>query len=227
MNENSQNVRIKRYGTETVIQQLQPYVSKRRQQRIDQVLGNRLLSVQIALEMPADLLNAFAVIRSCEIFGVVNIHIIAPEKIESGMRTISKGAMDWVDIHFYPDINPFLQQMQQQNCRLAGAVLAGAQNVNAIPIEQPVCLLLGSEHSGLSNIAKKACDWHYHIPMFGMTESLNLSVAAGISLYETTHRKRIQLQQSGDLTQDAWKELQAKYYLNSVNDRLMNALFPL
>src|SRR6202521_1427186 len=108
MNENPQNLLINRCGPEHIIAKLNPYVSARRKQRIAEVLNNRLVSIQVALEMPADIHNAFAVIRSCEIFGVAKLHIIAPEKIVSGIRPISKGALDWVDIVFYQDIHDFL-----------------------------------------------------------------------------------------------------------------------
>lgn len=225
MNKNPQNLLVQRYGAEKIVTQLQSYVSPRRQQRIEQVLNNRLQSIQVALEMPADIQNAFAVVRSAEIFGVTKIHIIAPEKIVSGMRSISKGALDWIDIVFYANTHDFLAEMENQNCRLAGALPAAPHPVNAIPLMEPVCLLLGNEREGLSTIAKKACDWHYQIPMFGMTESLNLSVAAAISLYETTQRKRAMLKNPGDLTTFSWKTLQAHYYLNSVDPRLINALF--
>ncbi len=225
MNETTQHLLIKNLGAEKIVAQLQPFVSPRRQQRIEQVLNNRLQSIQIALEMPTDLHNAFAVIRSCEIFGILKIHIIAPDKLLSGIRPISKGAMDWVDIAFYPNIQDFLQEMQHQNYRLAGAIPRIAHHVDTVPIEEPVCLLLGNEHNGLSAIAQQACDWHYQIPMFGMTESLNLSVAAAISLYETTRRKRELLGQPGDLDNSYWKNYQAHYYMNSVSKRLVKALF--
>lgn len=226
MTETTQNLLIKRYGAENIIAKIQAYVSPRRQQRIQAVLDNRLQSIQVALEMPADIHNAFAVIRSCEIFGIVKIHIIAPEKIVSGMRAISKGAMDWVEIIFYNEVREFLQEMQQHNFQLIGALPQAGVTVSNIPIDQPLCLMLGNEHSGLSSAAKQACNSYYQIPMFGMTESLNLSVAAAISLYETTQRKRNALQQSGDLMPFFRKKLQAHYYLNSVNSRLTNALFP-
>lgn len=227
MNKSQQHLLIQRYGAEKIISQLQSYVSPRRQQRIEQVLDNRLQSIQVALEMPADIHNAFAVIRSAEIFGISKVHIIAPEKIVSGMRPISKGAMDWVDLAFYSNIHDFLAEMENQNCSLAGAIPFANQPVSAIPLNKPLCLLLGNECEGLSPTAKKACAWYYQIPMFGMTESLNLSVAAAISLYETTQRKRTLLQNSGDLTPFSRKILQAQYYINGIDTRLINALFPL
>ncbi len=216
----SKNSLIKQHGAKKIISRLQPFVSARRQQRIEQVLDNRLLSLQVALEMPADIQNAFAVIRSCEIFGVAKIHIISPSKEIKGIRPISKGALDWVEILFYEEFNDFLAQMAEENCRLAGALPQAEYHLNAIPLNEPVCLLLGNEHSGLSLQAKKACNWHYQIPMYGMTASLNLSVAAAISLYESTQRKRQIIQATGDLAPIQRQEWQAFYYLNSVSKRL-------
>lgn len=226
MNENTYKL-IYQHGADKILTQLQAYVSPRRQQRIIEILNNRLQSIQIALEMPADIHNAYAVIRSSEIFGLTKVHIITPEKnlASTSIRPISKGAMDWVEIIYYQNIEQFLQAMQAQNIRLAGASLRAEHNLNSIPLEGPVCLVLGSECKGLSITAEQACDWRFKIPMFGMTESYNLSVAAAISLYETTGRKRLLLNQCGDLDAQEWRYLQACYYLNSVNPRLVNALF--
>jgi tRNA (guanosine-2'-O-)-methyltransferase len=228
MNENSQQhffKLIQQQGAEKILTDLQTYVSPRRQSRIEQVLNNRIESIQIALEMPADIHNAFAVIRSSEIFGITKVHIITPDINLSSIRPISKGAMDWVELVFYPSTQEFLKIMRAQNFRLACASLQATNTLDSVPIEGPLCLLLGSECSGLTPQAEQACDWRYQIPMFGMTESFNLSVAAAISLYETTRRKRSWLQKSGDLEPNSRQNLQAYYYLNSVNSRLINALF--
>ncbi|MBS0351895.1 MAG: hypothetical protein JSR33_12090, partial [Proteobacteria bacterium] len=213
------------FGAKKVVELLRPFVSARRQLRIENVLNNRLESIEMALEMPSDIHNAFAVIRSCEIFGVTRLHIIAPEKLLNGIRPISKGALDWIDIQFYASTSEFLLNMQKKKIRLAGAIATQAISVNEIPINEPLCLLLGNELNGLSAAIKQACDWNYQIPMFGMTESLNLSVAAAISLYETSRRKRAQLQASGDLNPSEWSHYQACYYLNSVNRRLIKGVF--
>lgn len=220
-----QNSIIKRCGADHVLQKLKPFVSERRQQRIEETLNNRLISIQVAIESPWDCHNAFAVIRSCEIFGVAKIHIISPAGSVNGMRGISKGAMDWIDIVFYDYIQDFLCEAKNQDLRLIGAVPKADHPVETIPLSEPVCLIFGNENAGLSSAAKKACAYHYQIPMFGMTESLNLSVAAALSLYETTHRKREILGKPGDLTTVPRKNLQARYYLNSVNGKLVNALF--
>lgn len=217
---------INRYSPEMVISQLQDHIAERRKQRIDEVLDNRLDSIQLAMEMPAGLHNAFAAVRSCDVFGVAKIHMIAPEWQTQTMRSISKGAMDWVEVVYYESLSDFLNVVQQENLFLAGATPLAEADVSAIPIETPVCLLFGNEKEGLSQQAQLACQLQYKIPMYGMTGSLNVSVAAAISLYETTQRKRKQLQSQGDLIASRRRQLQAQYYISSVNTKLVNALFP-
>ena len=72
--------------------------------------------------------------------------------------------------------------------------------LDKIPLDHPVCLVFGNEIRGLSPQAVRSCEHLFTIPMYGMTESLNLSVSAAISLYETLRRKRMLLGRPGDLT---------------------------
>lgn len=224
MKQDLNNILLERFGAEKIIDLLKTHIAERRQLRIEQVLNNRLVSVQLAIEMPGGLHNAFAAMRSCEIFGVFKIHFIAPHWEAATMRNISKGAMDWVDVAYYENINDFLSVIQSENICLAGAIPGASATLELLPIEQPICLLFGSEQYGLSPIAEAACDYHYQIPMFGMTKSLNVAVAAAISLYETTNRKRHNLQKNGDLSTENRRHLLANYYLNSVNPKLIAAL---
>ena len=82
--------------------------------------------------------------------------------------------------------------------------------------------MVGNEHRGLSQACIDELDYPYTIPMCGMTESLNLSVSAAISLYDVAQRKRSTLSQPGDLNSSEFQQEQARYYLNSVNQRLLN-----
>ncbi len=224
MKQDLNNALLSRLGPEKITQLLAAHISERRKQRIEQVLNNRLVSIQLAMEMPGGLHNAFAAMRSCEIFGVIKLHFIAPQWETSTMRSISKGAMDWVDIAYYENIQNFLSAMKTANISIAAATPTASATLGVIPIEQSMCLLFGNERDGLSPTALAACDFQYQIPMYGMTKSLNVAVAAAISLFETTTRKRQFLQKSGDLSIESWQNLQAHYYLNSVNAKLIKAL---
>lgn len=100
------------------------------------------------------------------------------------------------------------------------------QNRAASPGYSTVCLMIGNEERGLSDAALQACQWPYKIPMYGMSQSLNLSVSAAISVYDITRRYRAALSpRTGDLTAAEQRALTARYYLNSLETRLLDGLF--
>ncbi len=211
------------HGADKIIRALSPYLTTRRKNRIAAVISGRLNSIQLAIEAPSDINNALACIRSCEALGVADVHIIAPEGDAKAARSITQGAVYWVNTHFYSSLDEF-QSQKPQNMQLAGALMNAQLTLTELPLDQPLCLMLGNEQRGLSESAKEACDLHYRIPMYGMSESLNLSVSAAISLYNTTERKRHNIQTSSDLNEQQRQTLKAQYYLNSLEPRLINGL---
>jgi len=215
---------VEQYGAAPIIEALVPFITERRKQRIDTVLDNRLNNIQLAIESPADINNALAAVRTCEALGISKIHIITPENDAGSMHTITQGAFYWTDIIFYKTLDTFLQYISHQDLLLAGAVIDGSVTLADVPVTKSLCLLIGNEQHGLSEKAKTSCQLLYRIPMVGMSESLNLSVSAAISLYDTTQRKRATLKTKGDLSTEQSQQLRARYYINSVNGRLVDGL---
>lgn len=217
---------LKTHSATEIITTLSPYVTDARKQKIADVLAGRLAQIEVAIEAPCDIHNAFAVIRSAEAFGIYNIHIIAAEGDAIGMRGVTQGAFNWVEIHYHDSLDDFLSYTQSQSLLLAGGALHIDKPlaVSDINIEQPLCLLFGNENRGLSPAAQSACDIIFQIPMVGMSESLNLSVSAAISLFNCSQRYRAQIGNAGDLSEAAYQQLQAAYYLVSVKPRLVNGL---
>lgn len=214
---------IEQHGANAIIEALEPFVTDRRKARINSVLSHRLDSIHLAIECPSDINNALAAVRSSEALGVSTIHIITPESDAGSMRTVTQGAFYWTTIIFHQTLEDFLENIKKENRLLAGAIVDGPTILGEIPIENPLCLLVGNEQRGLSDEARNACDILYRIPMVGMSESLNLSVSAAISLYDITQRKRESLKQTGDLPETKKQTLKARYYMNSVNQRLIDA----
>lgn len=210
---------------EVILNRITPYINEKRLARIDAVISHRLEGIQLAIECPADINNVFAAMRTAEALGVGHIHIITPEGTAHQAHTVSRGASFWVEPHFYADLASFLQYCEITGLCLAGGVLNAETPVDKLPITTPLCLLLGNEHRGLSSLAYQACDIHYTIPMVGMSESMNLSVSAAISLYDTTTRRRTWLQATSDLSPDEQTRLRAIYCLNSIAPRLAKGLF--
>lgn len=212
---------IKKYGGDAIVKRLDPYLTAKRKKRIAAVLDARLQSIQLAIEHPADINNALAAVRSSEALGISTVHIIAPESNAVYARSITQGAIYWVDVIYYETLAQFLNKINSQKIVLAAGALHATQPLSRMPIDQPLCIMLGNEQRGLSAAAQAACHLTFKIPMYGVSESLNLSVSAAISLYDTTSRKRALLKQDGDLTAQQRSVQQAGYYLNSVDARLI------
>ncbi len=212
------------HNPDKIIKILSPYLSDHRKSRIDAVIQHRLNSITLAIENPADINNALACVRTSEALGLSTVHIISPEHDARYINPITQCAFYWVDIVFHDTFESFLKMMKVENRIIAGAVVNAEKTVSTMPIEKPLCILIGNEKRGLSDQAKKACNILFTIPICGMIDSLNLSVAAAIALFDVTQRKRSALQNQTDLSAESAQQLRAKYYLNSVEVRLATQL---
>jgi tRNA (guanosine-2'-O-)-methyltransferase len=216
---------VDEHGADRVTAALGPYLTEARRARIETVLDGRMPSVHVAIEAPSDPHNAAAVVRTCEALGALSVHVIAAEARALHARAVTQGSFHWVHTHHHPRLDDFLAQARAAGpLRLYGACMDGSVPVTRLPVDEPLCLVLGNEQRGLSPAARRACDALFHVPMVGMSESLNLSVAAAISLHEVMRRKR-EAGPPGDLDPTARARLRACYYLGSVDPRLSRALF--
>jgi tRNA (guanosine-2'-O-)-methyltransferase len=214
---------IEQFSAQRVIDSIQDFVTAQRKERIDTVLSGRLQSIELAIEAPSDINNALAAIRTCEALGVATVHLIATEGDAKAVKPITQGAFYWVNIVYHDSLAQFLAS--KPNLALAGGTIGAQQPLATLPVDKPLCIMIGNEQRGLSTACIDALDYQYSIPMFGMSESYNLSVSAAISLYDTTQRKRAELGTRGDLTDSQYQHAKAKYYLRSINPRIVRTLF--
>jgi tRNA (guanosine-2'-O-)-methyltransferase len=213
---------ISEHGAQAVVDALRPYITDARAARIEQVLARRIDTVRVAIESPGDAHNAAAVVRSAEALGVVQVHVISPEHGAVQKRSTTQGAHHWVHARRHDDLAAFLDAVGKETV-LAGAWPDAPLDLEALPLDRPLCLLFGNEQRGLSRDAREACALGFRVPMHGMSESLNLSVCAAISLYVTLARKR-SADPASDLSPEAGARLRARYYVHSVDARLVRAL---
>ncbi len=214
---------IARHGPDGVVRTLGRYVSEHRRHRIEAVLDGRMQGVQVALESPSDPHNAAAVVRTAEALGALEVHVIGAPPGALHARSTTQGAYHWVTTRHHATLESFLREVRARGVLLAGADMDGPSTLGELPVDRPLCLLLGNEQRGLSPQARTACDVLFRIPMYGMSQSLNLSVSAAISLYDVLERRRASGQQ-GDLDPEARARLRARYYLRALDDRLIRGL---
>ena len=205
---------LKVYPNEKIIETLIPFLTEERMQTIDQVLTNRMRSVQIAIERPYDIHNGLAVVRTGEALGVSHIHFIKTQMKKGQGKGTTKGTMKWIHLHRHPSLQEF--HKAKGDILLAGASADGEMSLENLPLDHPICFLFGNEKEGISDEAKKGCDLLFRVPMFGMVESYNLSVAAAITLYDYLRKKRKKLQRNGDLDLQEMIEEKARFYVRSL-----------
>lgn len=175
---------------------LREFISPNKNDLIEKTLPNRTRYLTVVLEDIFQPHNASAVIRSCESFGVQDIHIIEGSNRYRVNPDITLGSTKWVDIYRYNKKNndnteACLSSLKQKGYKIAATTLKTESiALENIPITEKLALCFGKEDMGLSEKAHQMADYFIKIPMLGFTQSLNLSVSAAICMYEIANRMR-------------------------------------
>lgn len=216
------------YGASAMVERMRPFVSEARQARIEAVMAARLRSVEVAIENPYDPHNAAAVVRSAEALGIWAVHVIAASDRILRAGGTTTGTHNWIETRHHAGRDEFLAEfaLRTDGMLLAGACVDATHMLDELPIDRPICLLFGNEHAGLSAAAQAACAVRFRIPIYGFAESYNLSVAAALSLYSQTSRRRSALGRLGDLDDETSEIERARWYLRSIDERHARLLFP-
>lgn len=216
---------IDRAGPQAVVEFLAPMLADTRRKRIEEVLHGRIASVEVASEHPDDPHNAAAIVRTSEALGVMHVHVIDAGPRALDHRWVTQGATHWVHTHEHADFGAFAQDIAQRGARLFGAVMHGRFSMDELPVDRPLCVIFGNEGMGLTDRALAACDDTFRVPMFGMTESLNLSVSAAITLQSLVRRRRSMIGSDGELRGLTYLREKARYYARCVEMRILYAQF--
>lgn len=174
-----------------LIAYLSAYVTENKKENIDAIIQNRTRYVTVVLEDLFHPHNASAVTRSADCFGVQDVHLIEKRHTFSPTHSIAKGASKWVDFYKYKDTKSCYEKLKQQGYRIVATTPhKRAYSLSQVPIDQKVALVFGAEALGLTQEALDLADDYLSIPMYGFTESFNVSVSAAICLYDITQRLR-------------------------------------
>ncbi|TQD39114.1 TrmH family RNA methyltransferase [Haloflavibacter putidus] len=189
---------------------LETFLTENRKQRFQEVLVNRTNHFTVATEDVYQLHNTSAVIRSCDVFGIQNIHIIEERNRKRIDREIAMGAQKWVNVNRYNHVNESIENLRTKGYQIiATTPHNNACMLNDFDISKPAALFFGTEKEGLSQEVLENADGFLKIPMVGFTESLNISVSAAIILQALTHK----LKQSNIAWQLSKKdELATRYF---------------
>jgi len=164
-------------------------ISDRRMKRLKTTVANRLNDLTIVAEGTHLRHNLSAIIRTAESFGVSKVHLISSENKK--MSGAAKGAERWVEIVIHENTKQCFDYLRSRNFKL---YVADFQNDSFtpenIPIESPIAIIMGTELVGVSEDARSMADGSIIIPMYGLTQSLNVSVASSCILQRISTRMR-------------------------------------
>ncbi len=169
---------------------LAPFVSLHKKELIHKVLQQRTRHLTVVLENIYNPYNASAVVRSCDCFGVQDIHVIEGHNEYIINPYVVRGSAKWISLYKYAQTqhedNAF-SQLKSKGYKLIGtSPNSTCKSLNELPVDSKIALVFGSEETGLSDYAESQMDDFVHIPMVGFTESLNISVSAAICLQALT-----------------------------------------
>ncbi|GEM75847.1 tRNA (guanosine(18)-2'-O)-methyltransferase TrmH [Vibrio sagamiensis] len=160
-----------------------------RYHRIHQVLKARQTDLTLCLEEVHKPNNVSAVIRTADATGLHKVHAIWPDEMRTLSHT-SAGARNWVEVETHHSIDEAITQLKAQGMQVLVTNLSeGAVDFRDIDYTKPTAIILGSEKVGASEQAKKLADQDIIVPMIGMVQSLNVSVASAVILYEAQRQR--------------------------------------
>jgi len=174
-----------------LLEYLEGFISEKRKKRFLDVLKNRTNHFTIAMEDVYQMHNTSAVMRSCEVFGIQELHVIEQKNSKTIDKQIAMGAEKWVDILEYTNNKSCIETLRSKGYQIiATTPHDDSCFLHEFDIAKPAALFFGTEINGLSEDVMNNADGYLKIPMAGFTESLNISVSAAIIIQDITTRLR-------------------------------------
>ncbi len=173
-----------------LLSHLETFLTEKRQRLFEKVIAQRTNHFTVATQDVYQLHNTSAVIRSCDVFGIQNVHVVEEVNLKKIDREIAMGAQKWVDINRYTTSSSCISELRNKGYRIVATSPHKGTALQDFDISGRAALFFGTETEGLSEEVMQEADEFLQIPMVGFTESLNISVSAAIILQDITARLR-------------------------------------
>lgn len=181
---------------EDLIAYLKDFVTEDRWETLNRILDQRTRHLCVVLEDIYQPHNASAVLRSCDCFGVQDVHIIENEHNFSPSKSVTIGADQWLSIEKHAakevaNTEACFTRLHELGYRIIATTPHHNEvTIDELPVEPKTALVFGAELKGLSDKAMEMADGFVKVPIYGFSESYNVSVSAALCLYEFTKRMR-------------------------------------
>jgi tRNA (guanosine-2'-O-)-methyltransferase len=189
-------------------------LSPARRFRLEEVIRHRTRTLVSVLHGVHDPHNQAAVLRSCAAFGVHEVHVVAGDHpVLRPSPRVTQNAHRWLEVLEHADFATAARALRRRGLRLWAASLDdSAVAVHDIDFTAPTGLVFGNEAEGLSAEIASSCDGLFAIPLYGLSQSLNISVAAAVTLWWAIECRRRAWGEPGDLTAQGRLDLRRRFY---------------
>jgi tRNA (guanosine-2'-O-)-methyltransferase len=159
--------------------------TEERIKKITSVLNQKQPHLTVVLENIHDPHNVSAILRTCDAVGVLEVHLLYTlEEFPEISKASSVSANKWMKLKKHSSYEEFYNEMKSKGFLIAASHLDKySYTHDELDYTKPIALIFGNEHRGVSDDLLKYCDVTFKIPMHGMIQSLNVSVAAAVTLY--------------------------------------------
>jgi len=205
---------------EKILAEFYDIISENKKDMFDRIASERTKHITVAIENVYQEHNASAVLRSCDCFGLQEMHVIEKNNQYKVQRDIALGAGRWVDLYNYNQGNQVtkdcIDKLKSKGYSIVATTPHTENTIYDLDLSNPIALVFGTERMGISEEVEKMADTFVKIPMYGFTESFNISVSVAIIL--NTLRQRLE-QSSYDwkLTQEEQTALKIKWCRKILN----------
>ncbi|MBY5959831.1 RNA methyltransferase [Membranicola marinus] len=174
-------------------------ITAHRDQKYIQLANHRQPDWTVILENVSDWHNVGAVMRSCDAVGIGDLYVLysdvdhRPNEIGLGKRTTA-GTRKWVQVHYFEDLDACFKAVREKYHQIYTTYLSSTEKTRTIydlDFTLPGAYLFGNEHDGVSDEAVSKADGNFCIPQHGMVDSLNISVACAVTLFEGMRQRRM------------------------------------
>lgn len=177
-----------------LIKYLSGFITPRRWHNMEKIIQNRTRHITVILEDIFQPHNASAVLRTCECLGIQDVHIIENKNKYNVNPDVVLGSDKWITLKKYDtdecNTSAAISQLRKEGYKIIATSLSGkAKSLNEFDLgETPIALFFGTELTGLTDTVIDQADDHLKIPIYGFTDSYNISVSAAIILYDLVNR---------------------------------------
>ena len=190
-------------------------LTETRRKLLQGLVARRTRHFSLVMEDLKDPHNISAVIRTCEVFGFQDVHVINEVNPYRVTRSVLKGSYKWLDIFCHARRFECLDHLRSRGYRIAVASTSADTSLYDLDLSQPLAFYLGSETMGNHPETLKRADVRFRIPQQGLTESLNVSVCAGVIIATLDHWLREQGRDKHTLSPEEKSALLATFYERS------------